>query len=226
MAYVGAGTALNNAGSTTHTYTVPAGVTTSHVCILYFAISTGTATTSSVGSLPGGAVATAIYTLTAVGAGESSALYKITGLNAGDTFVITHSVSRQTAAQLWYFTNDFDVPSAYALYSRPGSQATTVPTGGTCSAGQKIWTFATERTTTTGTTVSSIVNGNGRTVTTDYYSDLAGLTNISFLVAEAVETGTTAAATTITYSDAGTSGMGIQVPELVSGPKVRPFDCG
>lgn len=212
MAYLSTSTDTQVSG-TNLTFTVPSGVGCALIHVAWAASTNGEAAQTV--TVSGGAgTYTNLYPST-TNANEGSALYKVVGPASGDTITIT--VARNKSAAIHYL-DDSDVGVVGSLGTRSGSSTATVAPTTTVTAGQTVYMLASERTTTTGTTVSSVVNANGDTVTQDYYADLGGTPNVSFYLGHFTEPTTSTGTTTITYNNGGTNGFAIHVAALVAAP--------
>jgi hypothetical protein len=136
------------------TFTVPAGVTSSHFCLAM------TATADSYTVAP----ATALPGFTVRVANPSQAnnsgisvLTRLGGMTAGDTLTFTPPDSSGFAYYLvWFDTGGRDVALTGAVGGRSGTSSSTVtiPSITTTSGGQDVLVVATERTTADGTTIT------------------------------------------------------------------------
>lgn len=214
MAWLQSG-APDAGGTATRVLTVPAGVTTAHTVLVV--ISGTTPGPASVGCTTGaaGAVVTPLvpYTVTQ---NMFHASWKVTGVKAGDT-ITTSSLSQSSFASTHhYFDTDFGVVGGIGV--RAASQSFQVAPALTVPAGSKVTLVSLERTVANGTTVASVVNSNGRTVTTRSYNETTTLGQSSTLIAEFDEPTTSTGTTTVTYSGGSLNGAAYHLLETVKAP--------
>lgn len=209
------------------TITVPTGVTADQVCLVVVSGTTPQPTAPPTLSSSRASATVAVflpfmYSATNTGGAnignEWVAIWKATGVQAGDTF---HFNSTQSGSYLthYYFDNDFGVSGA--IGGRAGvSQAFQTAPAITVAAGARVTLFSIERTSATGTTVSSIVNSNGRAPTTLHYRETTNTSALtSHLIADWAEPTTGSGTTTVTYSGGSTNGLAfhaVQVPIAVA----------
>lgn len=201
---------IDNAGNNVATITVPAGVTTAHLGIII--IGTGTPTTvnptitnwTRIAADPSGQANSAFY-----------AFKRLGGQAAGDTITAnfsTNSAARMTA--IWYDSSGADVVIVGTPGTRGGTSSanTVIPGLTTTIANQDVVVLAAERTTATGTVVSS---WSPAAPTQDHYSESTTTTaqnSVSHYIGRFVKS--TAGATgnyTATYSGASGNGAGMMM---------------
>lgn len=150
---IGSAAATNNGVSST-TITVPTGVTTSHLGILFLTTdNAGTVTYTVTGSWTN-----RVQNPTGQNNEEVSIYTKLGGFTAGDTFTITPSLSRNIQiTAVWVNTGGQDISIVGSVGTRNGTSVATItiPAVTTTVANSEILVLATERTTATGTTISS-----------------------------------------------------------------------
>lgn len=200
----------------TITLTVPTGVTKNHLCVLMAANADTYNTAGETLSLPNYWIARA----SEPAAGNNSQVYIWTnfgGYKAGDTITVnTSNMSIWSFYAVWYDTGGRNINAVSPLTSnggRSGTSASTVviPALTTTIASTDILVVSTERTTATGTVVSSIT-GTSATVTQDFFKEDTGTTGTSglfghFTQAAAGSTGSC----TITYNSASGNGFGMML---------------
>ena len=207
MSFERAGTTVEY-NATSSSLTVPTGTVAGETGLFFFTGST--AAPSSLTLSKSGVTFTTIKTTT-LATNSWYAIFSATGLVAGDTVDITAGSTALTVATHTYWSDTFSTLGTG--FVRSGSSNTCTAPAMTCSAGQRVLLLATERTTANGTSVTSVVNSNGRTVTERLYFQTDTGSDSSAYVGEFTETGTDTGTTTITYS--GGSGNGSAIHLLI-----------
>jgi hypothetical protein len=205
------GTALERSGGGgSATFTAPTGVTSTMVGLFVL----GTATNVdpvSVLSSPG-------VTFTQIDKRAAGNMYvtviKATGLVAAATITLS-----QTTTVTTYIAHDYqdvyDYTTASLSAAVRGSSVSTCVTGSiTPASGQTVAVVSLERTTATGTTVSSAVSSGSETVTQIEYGESAGTTAVS--IYRGVFTASAAAARTVTVTYNSGSGNGYAAAVLTT----------
>jgi hypothetical protein len=196
---------------TTTNVTVPTGVTTAHLGVLLVADANNYADGSTI-SISGWTARAS-----SPAAGNNSNVFIFTrngGVQAGDTLpVVSGGVANAfTLYGVWYNTGGYDVAVIGTPGGRGGTSEATIPIPGitTTVANQDVLVVASERTTATGTVISS---WSPITPTTDYFlEDPSATANTStsaffghFTQATAGATGTI----TPTYNSGSGNGVGM-----------------
>lgn len=213
MTYI-AGTAA--AGTTpAPTLTVPVGVTPAFQGLIVFSTSSGT----DWDPVPAKAGATFVLLDDRAATNLRVTVWSVTGVTAGD--VITVSATINSATNIWHAYQDvytYDVASV-APAVRSGSSAVTVSGTLTPAVGVPVALVAVERTTATGTTVSSVVSSGGETVTQRLFSEETSTSSSTYI---GDFTASAAASRTVTITYSGGSGNGYAA--LITGtPIVAPI---
>lgn len=202
------GTYYIGSASTTHTVTVPAGVTTAHRLLLMIGTSDGVAVT---------------FTASTSGAGKFSKLFEGTAQNtaagiftgygfaAGDTITITLSSSKLVDIGHWY---ENDVVYGYATVGTRGGVnqafATSLPARPLNT--QRVVVLGLDRT-SGGPTVSSVTSSGGETVTQRTFDhDSNGTTNVGMYHGEFTASSQDLRTATVTLSSSSTNGLAALVP--------------
>jgi hypothetical protein len=210
----------NTAGSTSFTYTVGTGVTSSMyvVCQISGASNVADETITATLTRAGGGGTFTSMGLVGTGSNNHWATYvKATGIATGDVITVTLSGSRL----VWMYPHVFstDLPTVGTFGSRAGVSGATVtaPTL-TVTAGQVVALFATAR--DTGT---SSIPTNNNTFTKQFFNDETLGAQCSYYVGEKTISGTTTGATTLTYSLSSGNASALHVAETtVSASRPRP----
>jgi hypothetical protein len=202
------GTTSGASGASAVTLTVPAGVTTSHLGVMITgsadpALCTVTASgwTSRIAS-PTGQTNEDVHVLTRLG-----------GLSAGNTFTVSFSGGsvNQHVAVAWFDTSGLDVAVVGTPGTRGGTSSanTVIPAVTTTVANQAVIVLATERTTATGTTISSWTGG---TPTQDLFVEDSTSTATSHFIGHFTQaTAGSTGSRTVTYSGGSGNGTGVML---------------
>jgi hypothetical protein len=191
-------------------FTVPAGVTPSHLGVVLFA-SANPYTSGFTITMPAGWFKQADHPSQA----SNSEVYVFTrlgGYTAGDTVAWTqNSATGWAYYAVWFDTSGRNVAITGAVGGRSGTSSADVVIPGitTTVANQDVLVVATERTTATGTVISSWTGG---TPTTDVFAEESGTSNTTgfighFTQATAGSTGNR----TVTYNSASGNGAGLML---------------
>lgn len=209
-----AGTSYDSAASavtTSGTLTVPTGVVSTDYCLLIVGwVASTTNETPPTITPSGGSWTTLIAPRTDTNMGW--AVFSKTGLVATNTFTVALSLSRFTTISHAYYqdTAGFGTPGSVTSRGGVSSADSTAPAITTTQDGQTVAIVAAERTTATGTTISSYT-GNSPT-TRVLYEGTSNATT-SCLIADftgPTPAGTTSS-TTITYNSASGNGAAAQI---------------
>lgn len=163
------GTYVESATSgTSHSFTVPAGVTAAMKAIIVVATGSSTAQ-SSITLTKSGATFTRVDLTQATN--EWTAVFEGTGLVAGDTVSVTLTGSA-TVGIGHYYTDEWDPIATIGTPGTRGGVSQSATTSGSYSAtaGERVFVIATERT-TTATSVSSVTVSTGEAVTQLSYGE-------------------------------------------------------
>jgi hypothetical protein len=201
--------------------TVPAGVTSNHLAVVMVADANAYSDTDTV-TAPAGWTTQA--NKPAAANNSSVSIYtKLGGYSAGQSIPFTtNSGAIWAVYAVWYDTQGYDIGIVGTGGGRSGTSSaiTTVPGITTTDANQDVIIVATERTLTTGTTVSA----SGFTPTVDLYTeDPNASANTATSGYFAHYTKTTAGATgnlTLTYAHASGNGFGMMFG--IQTPKTAP----
>jgi hypothetical protein len=192
----------NYAGATgVQTYTVPAGVTSG----MWGVFVLGTAT----GAAPGYTLSSTGVTFTTVDARAAVNSYitvvRATGLVAGAT--ITFNATVNTAFSFLAFYQDaYSITGTFGAGVRSVSSAACTSGSVTPASGDTVLIVSTERTTATGTTVSSVTSSGSETVTQIGYKEDTAASNNSFYFGSFTASAAAARTATATYNSASTNG--------------------
>lgn len=186
------------------TFTVPTGVTSGMVGLIL----TSTADSTNTGQTLVKTGAT-IAQLDGRAANNTYVrIYRATGLVAGDTVTVTQTAAGASWVQHFY-QDEYDFVGTPAVGTRGGvSQAFCVTGSLTPAVGQQVAVVAVERTTATGTTVSSVASSGGETVTavSGFYAE--NPTSTASTGYAGLFTASAAAARTVTVTHNSASGNG------------------
>jgi pectate lyase len=196
--------------STTHTITVPSGVTTSMTGLFVIGTGSSTAVTTTL-SFAGASFSkldeqNAVNTRVAVWTGAN--------LSAGNSVTLTLSGSAAVTVG-HYYQDDYSFASgSLSAATRSVSSSSTTSGSVTPGSGQRVVIVGVERT-TTATTLSGVTTSGGDAVTNTFYGEGTGSAQAS-VYAGTYTAGSGAARTaTITYSNSSGNGYAAQI--LTSG---------
>lgn len=209
--------AVDNAGSNVASLTAPTGVTNAHLGIAVLNTANSTTVNPSipgwtrVAADPSGQANSAFYVFTRLG-----------GVTAGDTITATmtsNNAARLTAA--WYNTSGRDI----AIVGTPGTRNATsttalvIPGVTTTAALQDVIVIATERTTATGTVISS---WSPTTPTQDIFGESTNGTTVNavsqYIGRIRPSTAGSTGNYTATYSGGSTNGSGMMLAVAAAAP--------
>lgn len=217
MAFRGASTAvLVDAAVTVGSITMPAGTVSTDTVMVVLSIGTGTALPSITWSSTSGNTGTSLVAERA----DNNMRWLIrtfTGQTAGDqiTATLAAATSGGKFLQGFVFTQALGATIG-TVGSRGGtSQSTTTAPGIAVTANQPVLVFGIERTTATGTAVSSVVAANGETVTQLSYVEQASDPGTSYYLGRFTPTQNPSGAVTITYSGGSGNGAAVLIQETV-----------
>jgi len=197
-------------------FTVPPGVTSGMVGVIVFSLASGT----DWDPVPFKSGATFTLVDDRAATNLRVTVWSGTGLVAGDVVTVSATIDNQ--ANVWHlYTDEFtvDVPTL-AAGVRGGSTAVTVSGSVTPDLGQTVLVIASERTTATGSVVSSVVSSGGETITDQLFSEQPETVTSTYMgtfVASAAASRTV----TITHNSASTNGY-CAVVEVVSAAVPTP----
>lgn len=198
------------------TITVPAGVTTSHLGILFLSTDNAGATTYTVsGSWTNRVLNPSVQTNS-----EVAVYSKLGGLVAGNTFTVASSLARNVqVTALWVNTGGQDISIVGTPGGRSGVSASTVviPAVTTTLANSDVLVLSTERTTATPTTISS---WSPSAPTQLYYLEYNTAATSQYVGTFTQATAGTTGSRTATYNGASGNGVGVMLvvpPAAVSG---------
>jgi hypothetical protein len=185
---------------TSHTLTVPSGVTADMNFLIMIGSGSSSAFTSSLSA--GGASFALVDERNAVN--TRVAIWKGNGLVAGTTINITLSLAATLSIQHQY-TDEYDYGTIAAAIRSVSSSSTT---SGSLSVttGQKVLFIGIERTTAGPTSVSSVSSSGGETINQIAFNE-GGTVQTSVYYGTFVASGSGSRTATITYSDSSTNGF-------------------
>lgn len=208
MGYLQSGTPHAGGSVTSFNLTVPVGVTADQFVLISIA---GVVNVDGVNCTATSAGAT----FTTIAGGPTvfdntvwGSLIKGTGLVAGATITVTLSAARQVAAAHYYFDNDFAAPTAFNARI---DSATNVAPNVAVTPGSTVYVISLERSTTAGTSISSVANSNGRTVTQRGFNETLTPTFCTFYLGDFDEPTAASGTTTLTYANTSTSGLALSI---------------
>lgn len=214
-AFRAAGTSVDSASTSvvgTPTMTVPAGVVSTDTAFVVVSWVGAAAEAPGTYTGSGGGWSTVVAPGTYNNMGF--ACYSKTGLTAGNTFTFTGSVARlYTCSHVyWSAISGFGTPGAVTSRAGVSIATTTAAAITTTQTNQPVIIVSVERTTATGTTISSVspaatqrayYEGTGNSTNTVYVGDFLGAASPA-----------ATSARTITYNSASGNGAALQVPVL------------
>lgn len=197
---VDAALSVVNGANGTQTYTVPTGVTSGMYGL--FVLGTSSATAPGYILSSPGVTFTLLDTRAAVN--SNITVYTATGLVAGA--VITFNATTSTAFTMFSFYQDQFSYAAISPGVRSVSSASCTSGALTGTSGQPMVIVSTERTTATGTTVSSAVSSGSETVTQIGYLENTSQSNNSHYFGQFTASASASRTATVTYNSASTNG--------------------
>lgn len=224
MTYKSAGAVATAAPSTALAYTVHTGVVATDTVLFVCAWGNSTAGTVSL-AVPGGAsYGTLIPSRNDNNMGWI--VFTITGVVAGDTITATFSVAASgKIGQTLAFTAPVGLVGAVGNRGGVSQALVTAPALSGAPSGTPILALSLERSTATGTVVSSVVPSSGETVTNLSFVEKTGDPDVSINLARFTSTSSPTGSVAITYSGASTNGAAVLITEVVvapSAPSISP----
>jgi hypothetical protein len=181
--------------------TVPAAVTATMTALIIFATADG----ADWDPVPAKGGATFVLVDDRAATNHRVTVWRATGLVAADTITLSSTVSK--SCNVWHvYTDEWSLfPGSVGADVRVATSTSTTSGSVTPAVGQQVLMVATERTTATPTTVSSVTSSGSETITEHYFNEQANTVSSAF-VGTFTASAAAARTATITYSDTSTNG--------------------